>query len=370
MKLDNAAYLDGESQDGVHWESVVQAVSPEYQFLDQHWYAVWCRDYAANSAQMSTVTISDSDNAHPASGIFPLIVRQIRGISVLSMAGYYYPFRSFLCPPGHIESAASQFVDTINSNTPAQIVQLGRLQVTDVVCDALDSAFRERRWKVCKIRAGNQQVINLPASVEEFRKNLSRNLRKNHDRRKRKLEANPGFALSYYAGCSQDEWERVVDQCAEVESRCWLNIEGQNTRIYNSEAFWKSYSAKDEGSKRLAACVLTLDGRSIAYSLAIDSGKCRYSISGQYDPEFKKLGVGIIADMLMFEKAIESGIEVVNMGEGEWDYKNRWGAEPGPALQSYYMFRPGLVGFGLYSVFTTVNRLRKTSIFSWLNRYF
>ena len=370
MTSENSAYLQGGTEDRERWESIIRAVSPEYRFLDQHWYSVWGRDYAANNAQLLAVTYSENDNPLVSKGIFPVVVRRLHGISVLSMAGYYYPFRSFICNPEYKDHAAIKFVDTVKNDSSAQIVQLGRLQATDVVCDALDTAFRDRKWKVCKIRAGNQQIVKLPASVPEFRAGLSRNLRKNHDRRKRQLEAKSGFEIAYYTGCDKATWERVINQCAEVESRSWLNIEGQNTRVYESEAFWKSYSADQNGSNRLAVCVLTMDAKPIAYSLAIDSGKCRYSISGQYDVDYKKLGVGIIADMVMFEQAIESGLEVVNMGEGEWDYKSRWGAEPGPALQSYYMFRPGLIGFGLYSMFVTVNHLRKSSLFSWLNKFF
>jgi len=289
---------------------------------------------------------------------------------ILSMAGYYYPFRTFLCHPDTIDSAINNFVEMVHGETKAVVVQLGRLQASDDVCEPLEVSFKRKKWKVVKVQASTQQFVALPSSVDTFRSSLSRNLRKNHDRRKRNLEAMDGFEIGYYNNCTQSEWEKAIDQCSIVESRCWLSAEGQTTRVYEREQFWKSYASKEDGSNHLSIWTLLLDSKPIAYTLSIDSGNCRYSISGQYDEEYKKYGVGVIVDMLMFENAIDSGLAVVNMGEDEYEYKRRWGAQPGSALQTFYMFRPSVIGLSVYAVFLTLDRLRKIALFSWLNRFF
>jgi len=206
----------------------------------------------------------------------------------------------------------------VHADTKATIVHVGPLQVNDQINVPLQSAFDQQKWRIFEVSAGAQQVVNMPATVDDFRTSLSRNLRKNHDRRKRSLEAMGQFEITYY-------------------NDCW---------------------------------VVCLDAKPIAYSLAIDSGSCRYSISGQYDEEYKKHGVGIIADMSMFEQAIESGKTIVNMGDGDSDYKRRWGAEPSAELLSLYIFRPSIVGRLGHTALRTLDRLRHSKAFYRLNRYF
>jgi len=364
-----------DSVESNDWQQILHAIPPEYQFLSNHWYNVWSSHYASNDSEISTAVFSaansETDNSFRRwEGIFPFITRVRHGIKILSMAGYYYPFRTFPCHPEGKDAAIRNFVDLVHNDTGTHIVQLGRLQSSDNICDPLQTSFTDKKWKVFKVPAGAQQIVKLPPSIEEFRSTLSRNLKKNHDRRKRNLEAMDGFEIAHYNNCSTADRNHAINQCADVESRCWLAAEGQNTRIYGREQFWKAYASNEDGSNRLLIWILRLDSKPIAYSLALDSGNCRYSISGQYDMEYKKLGVGVIADMLMFQQAIESRINVVNMGEGEFDYKQRWGATPGSTLQSYYIFRPGIVGLSIYATFRTVNHLRKTRAFSWLNRFF
>jgi len=331
-----------DSVESNDWQQILHAIPPEYQFLSNHWYNVWSTVFSAAN--------SETDNSFRRwEGIFPFITRVRHGIKILSMAGYYYPFRTFPCHPEGKDAAIRNFVDLVHNDTGTHIVQLGRLQSPDNICDPLQTSFTDKKWKVFKVPAGAQQIVKLPP---------------------RNLEAMDGFEIAHYNNCSTADWNHAINQCADVESRCWLAAEGQNTRIYGREQFWKAYASNEDGSNRLLIWILRLDSKPIAYSLALDSGNCRYSISGQYDMEYKKLGVGVIADMLMFQQAIESRINVVNMGEGEFDYKQRWGATPGSTLQSYYIFRPGIVGLSIYATFRTVNHLRKTRAFSWLNRFF
>ena len=74
--------------------------------------------------------------------------------------------------------------------------------------------------------------------------------------------------------------------------------------------------------------------------------------------------------MSMFEQAVESGKRVVNMGDGESEYKRRWGARPSASLQSLYFFKPGAIGWLAASAFRTLERVRHSPVFYRLNRYF
>ncbi len=375
MNSKGVSTTSSTSVDPEDWSTVLESVSPEHQFLSHHWYDVWSRAYAANDEGMQPVVYSASikSEAEPRKkdNLFPCVLRNRMGIDVLSMAGYYYPFRTFLCHPDVRSTAIDQFASLVHNETNATLLLVGPLQVNDEISKPLQRSFQQLKWRVSDVSAGAQQVVNLPATVEGYRASLSRNLRKNHDRRKRSLEAMGQFDISYFNNCTAEVWDQAIERCAEVESNSWLAIDGDGkTRVHGRESFWKSYAAHEDGSRRLSVWVVSLDEKPIAYSLAIDSGACRYSISGQYDESYKKHGVGIIADMSMFEQAIESGKTVVNMGDGESDYKKRWGAEPSAELQSLYIFRPSVIGRLGYIAFRTLETLRHSRLFYRLNRYF
>lgn len=364
----------GTTEDPQVWNEVLEVVSPEHRFLTQHWYDVWGRSYAANEEGVCPVvystTVVTDDRSFKKDNLFPCVHRVRAGIEVLSMAGYYYPFRTFLCHPDVREIAVDGFANGVQSKTKVKVVHAGPLQVADQIGQSLRMSFQRNKWRTCKVSAGAQQVVHLPSTLEEYRASISRNLRKNHDRRKRSLESMGKFDISYYNNCSTETWARVIDSCAEVEGQSWLAADDNGkTRVYGRESFWKSYVADAEGSRRLSVWVVSLDSKPIAYSLALDSGSCRYSISGQYDEHYKKFGVGIIADMSMFEQSLESGITLVNMGDGDSEYKRRWGATPDDELQSLYFFRPGVTGWLLYKSFRVLQRVRRSSWFRWLNRY-
>lgn len=357
------------------WNEVLQTLSPEQQFLSHHWYDVWSRTYAANDDEMQPVVYSSpvttDDPPKEKDNLFPCVIRSRSGIKVLSMAGYYYPFRTFLCHPDAKEAAIDQFAEQVHKSSGATILHVGPLQVNDQINGTLQATFRKKHWLAYEVSAGAQQVVNLPATLEEFRSALSRSLRKNHDRRKRSLESMGAFDITHYNNCSTEVWNDVIDRCADVEAKSWLATDGDGkTRVYGREDFWKNYAAHKDGSKRLSIWLATLDGKPLSYSLAVDSGACRYSISGQYDEEYKKHGVGIIADMSMFAQAIEAGMKEVNMGDGESDYKRRWGVVPGVELKAVYFFKPGIIGWLGYAAFRTLDKMRSSPLFHKLNRYF
>ena len=359
------------SIDSEVWQDLLEVTSADQQFLSHHWYDVWSRTYAANDGDFTPVTFTSAngDQSHSKDSIFPCVVRSRGGIQVLSMAGYYYPFRTFLCHPDVRDTATERFMEAVHDDSSAAIVLLGPLQTDDDVSAPLVSSFQRKNWKICEVSAGAQQLVKLPGTVEEFRASLSRSLRKNHDRRKRSLESIGQFDISYYNSCSSELWDQAIDQCAQVESRCWLADDGK-TRVYGQEEFWKGYAAREDGSRRLSVWVVSLDSKPIAYSLAVDSGASRYSISGQYDEAYKKHGVGIIAVMRMFEQGIETGKTVVNMGDGESEYKRRWGAQHGTELQSFYTFRPNIIVRLAHRGSLTVNWLRQNSVIHRLTRLF
>jgi len=353
------------------WQQLLQNVSPELRFLDRHWYNVWGQSYAANDnsivATANYAATTSDDNA--TLGIFPCALRNLVGIKVLTMAGYYDPFRTFLCPSGREADAIDYFLTTIVEQGDIAAVYLGPIPVDSLVSIEIERSFSSQRWMLSKVDLGAQQIVHLPDTLDTFRASLSRNLCKNHDRRKRQLAELGNLEIRHYNACSEERWCMAIEHCSTIEANSWLvGKKSGATRVFQQEEFWQHYVSCREASRRLSAWVVYLSEIPIAYSLALDAGGCRYSISGQYDKAYRKYGVGIIADMAMFEDAIENGFDVVNMNDGEAEYKKRWGARAGSTLQTWYLFKPGTIGKLLYTAFKSTSWLRSLAFISAFQR--
>ena len=332
------------------WDNILSQLSPEIQFLNSNWYSSWGENYLPKQEPNSSLKyISIENNEQILHAICPCVSISRFGIKMLSTAGYYYPFRSFLFLSESVIDSSRSFVDAVHNLSKASIVRIGPAVVSDVNNQKLKDSFLNSKWKCHEINRGVEQVVNLPRSVEDFEKSLSKNLRKNLIRRTKRLSKLGQVKVALFKNCSSKEWARVIDQCADIESRSWVvDAADGKTRIYQKESFWKEYLTCKDACKRVAVWQVMLDEKPIAYSFAIDSGNCRYSISGQYDKEFRDYGVGIMVDKPMFEDAIESGMKIVNMGDGEAKYKDQWGVEAGSQLKDYVYFRPSVLGWIAY----------------------
>ena len=155
--------------------------------------------------------------------------------------------------------------------------------------------------------------------------------------------------IEKFNSCSSEEWTMLVDDCSDIESQSWLFSDAKGKmRIKGKESFWKEYLKGKDAQRRVNIWLVKLNGHPISFTLAIDSGLSRYSISGQYNAQYKKYGVGLLADYEMLQDSIYMGIKTVNLGDGDFEYKDRWGAKPGSQLADYIYFRPNMLGRLLY----------------------
>ena len=334
------------------WQYLADQVSPEFQFMDKNWYSSWESKYLPSEHPGSYVKyISILDDNNKLQGAYPYMLVSKFGFKILSAAGFYYPFRTVLHSKKLTVSCASAFVEVVHYEINENIVRIGPADIDQPINQLLKSKFNDLGWMCHEINRGTQQVIALPGNVEEFRQSLSKNLSKNLKRRLKKLQELGEVTIEKFNNCSSSKWAQLIDDCSEIESQSWLfgDADGK-TRIKGKEAFWKNYLESKDAQKCVNIWVIKLNDHPISFTLAIDSGLSRYSISGQYNTQFKKYGVGLLVDYEMLQDAILMGIQTVNLGDGDAEYKDRWGAKPGSQLIDYIYFRPSLLGHLLYSV--------------------
>lgn len=334
------------------WKYLADQVSPEYQFLDKNWYSSWESKYLQFEHPASYVKyISILDINDKLQGAYPYTVVTKFGFKILSAAGFYYPFRTILHSSKLTLSCANAFVETVHFKIKENIVRIGPAEIDQPINQLVKSKFKDLRWRCHEINRGTQQVITLPSCVEEFKQSLSKDLSKNLKRRLKKLHEIGEVTIEKFNNCSSSKWAQLIDDCSEIESQSWLfsSADGK-TRIKGKEAFWKNYLESKAAQRCVNIWLVKLNNYPISFTLAIDSGLNRYSISGQYNAQFKKYGIGLLVDYEMLQDSIHMGIKAVNLGDGDAKYKDRWGAKPGSKLVDYVYFRPSLLGSLLYSI--------------------
>lgn len=352
-KIDNTlqAYIVNEI-DNSAWQYLTDEISPEFQFMDQSWYSSWGSKYLPSehpNSYLKYISIFDINNKLQCA--YPCMLISKFGFKILSAAGFYYPFRTVLHSTKLTSSCANAFVETVHYEIKENILRIGPASIDQPINQILQSKFENLGWMCHKINRGTQQVVMLPGCVDEFEQLLSRNLKKNLKRRLRKLQELGEVSIEKFSNCSYNEWVQLIDICSEIESQSWLLSDNNGkTRIKGKESFWKQYLESNNAKRSVNIWLVKLGAIPVSFSLAIDSGSSRYSISGQYDTQFKKYGVGLLADYQMLQDSIHAGIKTVNFGDGDAEYKERWGAKPGSKLVDYIYFRPNLLGRLLYSV--------------------
>jgi CelD/BcsL family acetyltransferase involved in cellulose biosynthesis len=81
-------------------------------------------------------------------------------------------------------------------------------------------------------------------------------------------------------------------------------------------------------------------------------------VANGYDEALKASNPGSLLSLDIFRDAIARGMRLVDWGQGDSGYKQRWGAQPGARMVDMILFRPGLVG-------ALGHRLLKKVLSSW-----
>ena len=346
---------------GYQWDNFSKCVSPDLQFLNKDWYSTWELQYLPQikaDSQIKYISLfDDKDNMH---GTFPYVEFSKLGLKILSVAGLYYPFRSILFSSKFAPDCAQAFVDTVHVSHRSSVVRIGPAVEDEQVNKEINQSFLARGWKCYEMERGRTNVLHLPDTLEEYKKSLSKKFNDNMRRSKNKLNKLEGVEITRFNNCDSEVWESVIDDCASVEKRSWLAADKEaELRISENSEFWKHYLRSSDARKRVVVWMIKLQGKPIAYDFAIDSGDCRYGFSSHYDEAYKKYSVGILVHNFMFEDAINDGVKTLDMGDGNADYKARWGAKPGSRIVDFIYLPPTMIGQLAYSGLKLKDSFRK-----------
>jgi CelD/BcsL family acetyltransferase involved in cellulose biosynthesis len=158
---------------------------------------------------------------------------------------------------------------------------------------------------------------------EQYLASLSAHRRSELRRRNRKLEAAGTVAREVHDG--NEGLPRLLDEAFAVEFAGWKGRGG--TAIASDPAVEQFYRrvaswAAERGWLRVAG--LRLDGRLIAFDLALEAGGSHYLLKTGYDPAFTALSPGMLLRVHMIERAFALGLESYEFCGAAEPWKLEW----------------------------------------------
>jgi CelD/BcsL family acetyltransferase involved in cellulose biosynthesis len=168
--------------------------------------------------------------------------------------------------------------------------------------------------------------VALDGTWPDYESRLSKNLRGDVSRRRRRLEEAGDVSITVENG--REHLESLLTEGFRTEAAGWKLRKG--TAIVSSprtELFYRLIAkwARDEGWLRLA--FLRLDTRPLAFHFDIEVDGVLYHLKGGYDANYEQYSPGKVLHHEMLSRAFERGLTRYDFLGSEEPYKLAWASE-------------------------------------------
>jgi CelD/BcsL family acetyltransferase involved in cellulose biosynthesis len=222
----------------------------------------------------------------------------------------------------------------------AQQFSLGFLGSREPDLELLMTAAEEARYRFTVRTLERQPLVRVQGPWATYERSLSRNLRRDVGRCRRRL----GELGTVSVDVRQDPG--ALEEAFAVEAAGWKGTAGtaiasrpQTQAFYTDVAEW----AAGRGSLRLI--FLRVDGRAIAFHLALEEGGTYFPLKGGFDPAFRRHSPGKLIIHATLERAFAVGLQRYEFLGAVDDYKQRWANDVHDRLlfQAFSFTAPGMI---------------------------
>jgi CelD/BcsL family acetyltransferase involved in cellulose biosynthesis len=135
----------------------------------------------------------------------------------------------------------------------------------------------------------------------------------------------------------------VLEDLGRIEAQSWIahTTDGSGAKFMSAaqRALWQAALGDPVIADRLAATILMLDQRPVAFSFDLDDGAVQYGIAGSYVSALAKYEVGKIVNARAISDAMAAGCSVTDLGVGDSGYKEYLGAAPAYDMEDLLFVR-------------------------------
>jgi CelD/BcsL family acetyltransferase involved in cellulose biosynthesis len=275
------------------WDALVERVGgPPY--MRAGWVESWCAAFAARPAILCL------RRAGRLAGVLPMR-RDRGGLSTLTNA--QTPGYALLAEDADVQCSIGRalFAGRV------RVVQLAYFDASDPALGRLESAARESAYRVLRSTIQHSPFVALDRGRDGPDAHLGAKHASNLRRLRRRLEREGAVEIEVSDGGRR--LDALLAEGIRLEASGWKAARGtaiasrrDTQRFYVRLANW----ARDAGLLRLA--FLRLDGRGLAFQLALQDRFAYYFLKGGYDPEAARLAPGKLLAHEMLGRAAADGL--------------------------------------------------------------
>lgn len=242
--------------------------------------------------------------------------------------GSYWPLRSPLFASDCDVFELAHGLDHEAARCLGPVWRVGPVRCDDPATTLLVAAAQLANWTVLARPAGTSWVIDLDAARQRGWPGASTARKLRAAWRKLAEHGTPRWRHVRGAG-----WDTAaLEDMGRIESESWIarSTDGSGAKFMTpaQRALWSHALSDPVIAGNLAATILMLDDRPVAFSFDLDDGPVQYGIAGSYTEDLKHLGLGKLTNYRAMEDAIADGQSVMDMGVGDTGYKEVMGAVP------------------------------------------
>lgn len=322
-------------------------------FVRSHTSAAWEQAYLPGSGWRGPLAIVRASGAEVA------FARKRAGkLNFWALGGYYWPWRGVAVEPGADEEALSGLAAELTRRPCGTILRMGPLIDGDFDTQRFVTLLRACGWRGLTQESGRVFELTLPASMDALQTQISASLWKNIAYLRRRLGKQGTVTAERYR-LAAEQAAPLLQRAALVEQASWVAQQGEEVKLVGvqNQAYWSQLAQHNNGPD-VVLWLLSCGGRDIAFSLHLECGQTMCIVANGYDEAWKGSSPGSLLSLDIFQDAIGRGMRMVDWGQGDSGYKQRWGAKPGARMRDLILFRPGLVGAVGY-------RMLKAAMSSW-----
>lgn len=311
------------------WRSLLAESPADNIFLTWEWISTWCQVFGKGKS-LSVLTFHEGTNLI---GIAPLYIRKTRYYGILPVRSLMFlgtgesvrsEYLDLIVKPGRESAVTRSFLDWLRDSRDWDIAFLKDLRGESPLVSRFESPSSSPGLPHTGWRAENCHAVRLSGSYPEYLKSLSKQLRKNINNRRRKLENN--YEVEYRTLDKEEELGLWMDTLKELHQKR-MREKGLGGKFSNPD-YERFHSAIAElffrrGRLRMAGLFLDSIPRAVRYGFLY--GNKVYGYQTGFDPDFARDGVMQVLISRSIEEGFAAGWSEIDFMAGGDPHKKRFG---------------------------------------------
>lgn len=300
----------------------------ESPFFTRSWLVSWCQQYLGANDSIRTIVVYDGEEIV---GIAPFCIQRAWGrgnvLRFLGNGDVCSDYQTIPCNSSKEHAVVAEVAREIQScQDDWDRIELDGVRADNLIVNALADALKDYGFSVNTRRIASCWRLHLPATMDEYLAQNSKNHRK-HARRKLKLfESGSVEVRDAIDDASFEEGYRILRELHQRRRNSLGDVGCFASESYNRFLHEAARGLMKEGMLRLFW--LQVAGEPIAADIAIKTTTGVFAYQAGISPEHLAHEPGRLANLWHIKRAIEDGLAFVDFLRGDEPYKRLLHAKP------------------------------------------